>query len=322
MNGLEHEIDLKEERYNEFGSVKDRVAWYVLNNSAKPGEPVESVIDASSGNYGYALSRIGERLGISVSVVSSPSISEFNAAGIRGAGARLIIAEARDGESANAARMRVAGEIATTEGSLFLDQYRSLLNPASHQEWTATELFSEGEFNACFVAASSGGTARGFADFLAANPHPTELVLVDPYGSRSFEDPGAGDLPKLFIPGYGSGRASSFSNVSPKPSVRRVSETDVLAAFGLFEQLGLPGIGLSSIGVVLGALDWLAEATEPQRVVCVCADGDDRYRDEFESRYLPKIEPHELQTAIARLKPVLSDLQTFTPLSDQVSVAQ
>ena len=68
MNGLEHEIDLKEERYNEFGSVKDRVAWYVLNNSAKPGEPVESVIDASSGNYGYALSRIGERLGISVSV--------------------------------------------------------------------------------------------------------------------------------------------------------------------------------------------------------------------------------------------------------------
>src|SRR5690606_25269604 len=118
----------KEERQNEFGSVKDRVAWYVLSKTIEQTGPVSAVIDASSGNYGYALSCICQRMGIAATIVSSPSISAYNAAGIERAGARLIIAEARPGESSNAARMRIAGEIAAEEGLTFLDQYANPLN--------------------------------------------------------------------------------------------------------------------------------------------------------------------------------------------------
>ncbi|MEZ5946624.1 MAG: pyridoxal-phosphate dependent enzyme [Hyphomonas sp.] len=195
LNGLRHELLVKEERCNEFGSVKDRVAWHVLSQTLKKTGPVKAVVDASSGNYGYALASICQRLGIAATIVSSPSISGYNAAGIERAGARLIIAEGEPGESSNAARVRVAGEIAEAEDLVFLDQYSNPLNPAAHETWTAPEVFAEGPFDACFVTSSSGGTARGFSDYLKAHPGLAKLYLVEPAASGAFLDaaPGAGN---------------------------------------------------------------------------------------------------------------------------------
>lgn len=296
MNGLEHTLYLKEERFNEFGSVKDRVAWYVLAQHLDEARRVGHVVDASSGNYGYALSRIGQRLGLKVTIVSSASISAYNAQGIRDAGANLVIAAAEPGESSNAARMRIAGEVATTEGAVFLDQYRNSDNPACHRVWTAPEVFGEAEYDACFVAASSGGTARGFADYLRSSTLKTELFLVDPFGSCAFVKPDANCTSKLFIPGYGSGRKSTFADM-PEPSDIRVDEARVLAAFKYLRGKDLAGIGLSSTGVMLGALDWLATADRAMTVVCVCADGSERYDDEIETRYLKSVSAETLSEA-------------------------
>jgi len=309
MNGMTHELAVKEERFNEFGSIKDRVAWYVWSHSMNSADPKRAIIDASSGNYGYALARIGERLGIPVTIVSSPSISHFNADGIRSAGARLVIAEAQEGESSNGARMRVAGEIAEAEDSLFLDQYRSPLNPAAHQNWTAPELLSGGGIDACFVAASSGGTARGFADYISNSGSDTELVLVEPFGSCAFVEADKGMAGGLCIPGYGSGRSSTFSDMTTKPEVLRVCEADVLAAYTAFRQSNFPALGLSSLGVVVGALEWLSHANTPKRVACVCADGDERYSDEFEERYLPKVDSDVYSKALERLTALLPLIQ-------------
>ena len=95
LNGIAHTLLVKEERCNAFGSVKDRVAWYILSRTIEQQGPVTSVVDASSGNYGYALASICKRMGIEATIVSSPSISAYNAAGIEGAGAKLVIAEAQ-----------------------------------------------------------------------------------------------------------------------------------------------------------------------------------------------------------------------------------
>jgi cysteine synthase len=165
VNGLAHEIYLKEERLNAFGSIKDRVAWYILSRLVEePGAARAAasagIIDASSGNYGYALASIGRAQGLKVTIISSASISRFNAEGIRRAGGELVIAEPQAGESSNHARMRVAGERAARGGQLFLDQYRNQLNPQCHARWTAPEVLESERLDAVFVAASSGGTAR------------------------------------------------------------------------------------------------------------------------------------------------------------------
>ncbi len=316
IDGVEHELCLKEERYSEFGSIKDRVAWYVLSRSLPSPDWKGAVVDASSGNYGYALARIGQRLGLKVTIVSSPSISEFNAAGIKDAGAELVIAHPEPGESSNGARMRMAGDIAEQTGALFLDQYRNDLNPESHELWTAPEVFSEGEFDACFMAASSGGTTRGFYNFLQKSDLHTQMNLVEPTSSKAFQDVPDG-LPKgLFIPGYGSGRRSSFADESLAFDVIRVEEAKVMAANHFLKAHGLSDIGLSSVGVVTGAIKWLTQQDSPKRVVCICADGGERYNNEIDSRYIPAAGGDVVKNAEQKLSARIS---SFGPVSDLVS---
>ncbi|MAK59585.1 MAG: hypothetical protein CMK09_01275 [Ponticaulis sp.] len=317
VNGHQHRLYLKEERFNEFGSVKDRVAWYILSRRLEEARTVGHIVDASSGNYGYALSRIGERLGLRVTIVSSPSISRYNAQGIRDAGANLIIAEPEPGESSNAARMRIAGEVANRDGAVFLDQYRNQDNPACHRDWTAPEVLAKDEFDACFVAASSGGTARGFADYLKSHELETQLFLVDPFGSCAFVEPDADCKTKLFIPGYGSGRKSTFADM-PKPADIRVDEAQVLAAFEFLRSRDLCAIGLSSTGVMLGALDWLSTATGPMSVVCICADGSERYDDELECRYMSSVS----ESAMTAARAIVSEkLSRFAPMEFSPRIA-
>ena len=309
LGGQSHELLVKEERANEFGSIKDRVAWYVLSRTLAKTGPARAVIDASSGNYGYALSCICKRMGIEATIVSSPSISAYNAAGIEKAGARLVIAEARPGETSNAARVRVAREIGEQEGLLFLDQYSNPLNPASHQFWTAPEVFEDGPFDACFVTSSSGGTARGFSDYLKAHKDQTPLILVEPAGSNAFIDSPSKPGEKLKIPGYGSQRRSSFAGITPEPNILRVDEPATLAAFTLLHENQLVRVGLSSVGVMLGAITWLSEQASPRRAVCICADGDERYLEEIDSRYIPSVDRAAYDAAYAKLSPIIGSMR-------------
>mgnify|MGYP003658358624 CR=1 FL=1 len=282
IGDLTHELLVKEERCNEFGSVKDRVAWYI---------------------------------------VSSASISAHNAAQIKGAGARLVIAEPKPGETSNAARMRVAGEIAEKDGSVFLDQYSNPLNPAAHQNWTAPELFAAGPFDAVFMTSSSGGTSRGFADYKKAHPGHTQLCLVEPESSCAFLDSPSGCTDKLKIPAFVSQRRSSFAGMKPDPGMIRMDEAATLAAFTLLHEHQLSKVGLSSVGVILGALDWLSRQDTPSRVACICADGDERYLDEIQSRYIPAVGQQAYEAARARLAPVIAGMRLVGPVQQTAKAA-
>ncbi len=275
--GVAHVIHIKEERCNQFGSIKDRVAFYLLSKWHASGRLGSRVVDASSGNYGFALASIGRTLGLDVTIVSSGSITDYNRRGIEETGADLIIATPRDGESSNAARMRLAGEVAQARAASFLNQYETPANPESHRCWTAVETFGAQTYDACFLAASSGGTASGFFDYLEAAGLPTELVIAEPLGSLAFQDPETPEAAKPCIPGYGSGRRSSFAVSGPRLSVARVDEAAVQLAFELWDTAAWPPIGASSVGTVLAAMDWLDRAETPKEVVCICADGRERY---------------------------------------------
>ena len=316
-----HELLVKEERGNEFGSLKDRVAWYILSKTIEQIGPVKSVVDASSGNYGNALACICQRLGIAATIVSSASISAYNAKQIENTGARLVIAEPQPGETSNAARMRVAAEIAAQDGSVFLDQYSNPLNPASHQYWTAPELFADGPFDAVFMTSSSGGTSRGFADYLKAHPGKTQLCLVEPESSCAFLESPSQCADKLKIPAFGSQRRSSFAGMRPDPGMIRMDEASTVAAFDLLHEHGLSKVGLSSVGVILGALDWLSRQDKPVRVACVCADGDERYLDEIQSRYIPTVGEAVYEAARARLASVIAGIRCLGPVQAAVSAA-
>ena len=297
---LKHTILLKEERWNPFGSVKDRVAWGLLWDAFNKGElkAGDHIVDASSGNYGCALACLGKQLGLGVTIASSSNISTFNVEAIRRAGAALIIAEPFAGESMHEARLRTAREIAIKKGAFFLDQYHNAANYETHRVWTAPETLSNPGIQACFVCASSGGTARGFANYIYFNSSEVQLVLVDALRSRVFFEPPALDGVSLTIPGFGSSKPSEFAPLPVVAGLMRVADAQVIAAFELVLQLNICSSGLSSAGLLVGTLNWLAKQGEPKKVICLCADGAEKYVSDLtaagnlESKY-PGLHQHK-----------------------------
>ena len=273
MAGLGHEILFKLEGANPFGSIKDRVAWGLVHSYLRcPAAGDFHVLDASSGNYGAALAGLGRVLDFRVTIVAPPKIASANAASIRSAGAELIIT---DGDYADHAR-----RIASDRGATHLDQYNNPLNPRVHERWTAPEALRDaGSVNAVFLATSSGGTARGFMDYLNATESRAALVIVDLPRSGAVQPTRNGCPP--WIPGFGSARRISF-DLSRRPfTLVSVPEEQISAAVALDAPPALPRVGLSAIGVFLGALVWLRRQTTEQRILLVCADGQEKYQDEL-----------------------------------------
>lgn len=284
LNGIEHEIRLKKEYRNAFGSIKDRVAWKLLADSMAGGtlRAARRVIDASSGNYGIALAALGRMYGIDVEIVVSEGIPEATAVKIREAGASLHIARQVGDETLHAARIALAGELAKRIGAVFLDQYNNPGNPACHRDWTAPEIFAQEGLDALFVSGSSGGTAAGVSYHLIGKAMSCRLFIVDSPASdilSGAERPEA----SLLVPGMGSKRRTKFLPAAGSYSLLRVWDHQALACYRLLREADGLSLGLSSCGVLAGAIDWLSGQDRPCKVAMLGTDRHDKYFDHVEA---------------------------------------
>ena len=316
ITGVTHTISIKEERLNEFGSMKDRVAWTLLSHALRSGEIKEGdlVVDSSSGNYGYALSNIAKKLNIRCAIVSSNYISEFNKNGIMKAGAEMLIADEAGGGSPHQARAKLAREVSENNNGFFLDQYNNSLNPKCHEIWTAPESLSNVEYDACFICSSSGGSASGFSRYINRTKLKTKLYVVEPQSSACFFVPSQKLEESLFIPGFGSQKPSAFSPLSPFADVIRLSQAQTLAAFNVFLEQKIADVGISGAGAILGAIHWLAVQEDSKDVICICADGNIRYRDEIDSKYMKRVDENKYAAYKNGLDNILSrcNISTYT----------
>ncbi|CAM5769036.1 hypothetical protein LMIY3S_02702 [Labrys miyagiensis] len=277
IGGFEHEIRIKEEYRNAFGSIKDRVAWALLSEAMAAGslEPGGHVIDASSGNYGIALASLGRILDIGVEIVVSAGTPETTVDLIRSAGAFVHVARPEHGETLHQARIALAGRIAARTGATFLDQYNNPGNPRTHRQWTAPETLDAFSPDAIFVSASSGGTAAGFARYIGERRRPFPLVVVDLVASNILAEPSVEG--RLLVPGMGSKRRTSFVPEEGSYRLLTIRDSEALAHYSLFEEAGDPVLGLSSCGVLAGALNWLALQDRSCRVAMLGVDGPAKY---------------------------------------------
>src|ERR671932_1543089 len=69
---------LKLEGFNGIGSVKDRPALYMIRDALDTGQlrPGMTILEATSGNTGIAVSMIGQREGFPVTIVAPRSITQ------------------------------------------------------------------------------------------------------------------------------------------------------------------------------------------------------------------------------------------------------
>ncbi|MFW9882188.1 MAG: PLP-dependent cysteine synthase family protein, partial [Candidatus Thorarchaeota archaeon] len=168
---LDFPIYIKLERYNPFGSIKDRIAYSMLkDNTFKEGQ---IIIEPSSGNTGIALASLANARGIPIEVAVPSRIPKEKKVLLRLLGVKELW-EADDNLCPKfpneGARGVVNGILASKGGDRYYnpDQYSNQLNVEAHYKTTGPEIWEQtnGEIDYFFAATGTCGTITGVGKYL------------------------------------------------------------------------------------------------------------------------------------------------------------
>ncbi|MFL5650373.1 MAG: PLP-dependent cysteine synthase family protein [Chloroflexota bacterium] len=257
----------KLEMLNPTGSVKDRVAKYLIDDlEARGALHADSIIlEPTSGNTGIALAMIGRRKGYRVALVMPDNVTNERRQMAALFGAEVI--DSPGGQGSNGAIALAKHLVSKDERFVMPYQYGNEANPQAHYETTGPEILADCPEIDVFVAGlGTGGTLMGVARYLreakpgvrivAAEPLPGELVS----GLRSLDD---GFIPEILDP----------SLIDAK---YLVSNRDAIAA--LRELVFREGIFAGpSCGAVLVAAARVAAEMRSGTIVALLPDGGWKY---------------------------------------------
>src|SRR5256885_13800283 len=185
----------KLEGRNPTGSVKDRVAKYMIEDAEARGaiEPGHTLLEPTSGNTGISLAMISQRKGYPLKVVMPDNVTEERTQLLLMYGAEIVYSEGAKGSNG---AVELALEMAEADASYYMPyQYGNEANPRAHYEGTAKEILDELDEVTAFVGGlGTGGTLMGNGRRFQ-EPHPeTKIVAPEPMqgelvqGLRSLDD--------------------------------------------------------------------------------------------------------------------------------------
>jgi len=192
------------EFFNPAGSVKDRVALYLIQESLKQDPKIKSFIEPTSGNTGIGLAFVASFLGLDLTVVMPESMSFERRATIKHFGAKLVLTPAREGMSGS---IKKAYELSKKSGAQILNQFENSANIKAHFETTAPEIYSSCQDIDIFITGvGTGGTISGVGRYLKSKDKSIKVYAVEPQesavisgksaGPHKIEGIGAGFIPK------------------------------------------------------------------------------------------------------------------------------
>jgi [CysO sulfur-carrier protein]-thiocarboxylate-dependent cysteine synthase len=185
----------KLEGRNPTGSVKDRVAKYMIEDAEEKGaiQPGHTILEPTSGNTGISLGMICSRKGYPLKVVMPDNVTEERNQLLRMYGAEIVYSEGAKGSNG---AVELALEIAESDASYYMPyQYGNEANPRAHYEGTAPEILDELDDVAAFVGGlGTGGTLMGVGRKLKEVDPETKNIAAEPMqgelvaGLRSLDD--------------------------------------------------------------------------------------------------------------------------------------
>lgn len=218
----------KAEFLNPGGSIKDRVAKYIIEAAEERGElrPGMTIIEATSGNTGIGLALVGVQKGYRVLCVMPENVSEERKKIIHAFGGETVFAPA---EESLAGCLRKLREIAAADpGAYFVaNQFANPDNPEVHYRQTAVELWKdmEGRIDVFIAGVGSGGTLQGIGKFLKERNPRVKIVAVEPKSSAAL----LGREPGLHqIQGIGDGFVPYVLDINLVDMVFTVSDEEAI----------------------------------------------------------------------------------------------
>ena len=291
-NDLGHIILAKLEYLNPTGSIKDRMASYIINRAEKEGliHPGDLLIDNSSGNTAASVAMVAAIKGYRTLFTVPDKTSKEKIDLIRALGAEIVICPTAVSADHPDSYYSTARRLAAEKNAYLIDQYHNPWNIDCHYETTGPEIWAQtdGQFDAIIVGIGTGGTLSGIGRYLKKRNPAIRIVAVDPVGSifyNLFHKQELGKPGRYIVEGIGSDTPTRAMDMSVVDEIIQVDDNESFSmARRLWREEGLI-VGGSSGAAVSGVLKWLDGQPESMRVVTILPDSGMRYLSKFLSDY-------------------------------------
>ena len=263
---------------NPGGSVKDRMATYIINDAENRGliKRGDTLIEATSGNTGIAFAMLAAERGYKMKIVMPSNMSEERKQMLKFYGAELIEVEAGNFDEAIAVR----DDLSDARGYFNCNQFHNPLNIEAHYKNTGPEIdrqfrqYANNDFwPQAFVAGTgTGGTIMGAGKYLQEQFPGMNLVAVEPEESAVM----SGFEPGLHgIQGIGDG-SKFLVDMNKINSVRTVhTECAKKVARHLALREGL-FVGISAGANVMASFQYMRDH-DIKNVITILCDRGERY---------------------------------------------
>ena len=276
---------LKLEAQNPGGSIKDRIAVSMIAAAEAEGflKPGGTIVEATAGNTGLALTLVGQARGYKVLLVIPDKMSKEKIQHLRAMGAdvRLTRSDVPHGHPEYYTDMaeRLAQQI---PGGFYVNQFANDANSLAHFQTTGPEIWEQMDHKVdAFVAGiGSGGTITGIARFLKSVGSDAKIILADPVGSTLagiVNDGVPGPEGSYTVEGIGQNFVPDTADMTLIDKAYSIPDAEAIAT--VRELLLKEGVlaGSSSGTLIASALRWCREQTEPKRVVTFVCDTGAKY---------------------------------------------
>ena len=261
------EIYLKLEGNNPAGSVKDRPAFFMINEAELSGKikPGDTLIEATSGNTGIALAMVAAMRGYKMILIMPENQSIERRQTMKAFGAEIILTS-QEG-SMELARDTALGMQKKGMG-IVLDQFGNTNNPKAHYEGTGPEIWRDTNKKVTHFISSMGttGTIVGTSKFLKEKNKDIQIIGVQP--EEGAQIPGIRKWPKEYLPSiFSDENIDEIVNVSQKnaeDTARNLAKNE-----GIFS-------GASTGGALFVALQ-ISKQNPNYHIVSIACDRGDRY---------------------------------------------
>ena len=280
VDGEPRVIYAKAESLNLTGSIKDRMALYILEAAWREGRlrPGDPIAEATSGNTGISIAAIGRALGHPVTIFMPDWMSSERMSIIASFGASIVPVSREEGGFLGSISKSEA--LATANGRVFLpQQFSNDANVVAHERTTGPEIWeqlrSAGLEPDAFVAGvGTGGTVMGVGRFLRTKKPGVRIHPLEPAESPTLST--GHKVGHHRIQGISDEFIPQIVHLDELDAIVAVHDGDAILMAQALAQHGL-AVGISSGANFLGALKVQQELGPEAVVVTVFADSNKKY---------------------------------------------
>lgn len=274
---LNAKILLKMEYLNPAGSVKDRIAKFMIEDAEEKGllKPNSIIIEPTSGNTGIGLASIAASKGYRIILTMPETMSVERRNILKAYGAEIVLT---DGAKGMAGAIDKAEELAKEYTNSFIPgQFSNPANPEMHRKTTGPEIWNDtdGQADIFIAGVGTGGTITGTGEYLKSKNPDVKVIAVEPADSPVLSKGKAGPHK---IQGIGAGFVPAILNTDIIDEIMPVENEDAFSASKIIAKMEGVLVGISSGAALHAAIETARKPENKDKIiVVVLPDSGDRY---------------------------------------------